>query len=186
MCRRCRDIVKHSRRGNLASQPNLDGRVMKLDKWIAVLFLLLSLIYGYTAYTYPLLPFELNMTFLPNTMPMALSVLGGILAMFLILAPETAPDDGEVQRNIDASNLRQYKLGQAIALLVAMVLYALALRPIGFIAATVLFLAGGSFILGERRYPVMIPIALIGAFSIWFLVQEMLGIFLRPWPWFIP
>lgn len=159
---------------------------MKLEKWIAVLFLLLSLIYGYTAFTYELLPFEQNMSFLPNTMPMVLSVLGGILALILIFAPETAPDGGEVQGNIDVTNLRQYKLGQAMALLVAMVVYALALRPIGFLAATVLFLFGGSYILGERRYLIMIPIAFIGASTIWYLVQEILGIFLRPWPWFIP
>ena len=66
-----------------------------------------------------------------------------------------------------------------------MVLYALALRPIGFITATILFLAGCSFVLGERRYLVMIPIAVTGAFVIWYLVQELLGIFLRPWPGFI-
>ena len=125
------------------------------------------------------------MSFLPNTMPIVLSVLGGILALVLIFAPKTAPDDGEVLGNIDVSKLRQYKLGQAMALLLVMALYALALRPIGFMASTVLFLAGGSFILGERRYLIMIPIALIGAFGIWYLVQEMLGIFLRPWPWFI-
>jgi putative tricarboxylic transport membrane protein len=158
---------------------------MKLDKWIAVLFLLLCLIYGYTAFTYELLPFERNMSFLPNTMPMTLSVLGGILALVLIFAPETAPDDGEVLGTIEVSKLRQYKLGQAIVLLLAMVAYALALRPIGFMASTVLFLAGGSFILGERRYLIMIPIAVTGAYGIWYLVQEMLGIFLRPWPWFI-
>ncbi len=158
---------------------------MKLDKWIAVLFLLFSLIYGYTAFTYELLPFERNMTFLPNTMPMVLSVLGIILAMVLIFAPAAAPDSGEEQGNIDVSNLRQYKLGQALALLVAMVLYALALRPIGFIAATIMFLAGCSFVLGERRYLVMLPIAVTGAFVIWYLVQELLGIFLRPWPGFI-
>ncbi len=158
---------------------------MKLDKWIAVLFLLLCLIYGYTAFTYELLPFERNMSFLPNTMPIVLSVLGGILALVLIFAPETAPDDAEVLGTIVASKLRQYKLGQAIVLLLAMVAYALALRPIGFMASTVLFLAGGSFILGERRYLIMIPIAVTGAFGIWYLVQEMLGIFLRPWPWFI-
>ena len=158
---------------------------MKLDKWIAVLFLLLCLIYGYTAFTYELLPFERNMSFLPNTMPMTLSVLGGILALVLIFAPETAPDDGEALGDIEVSNLRQYKLGQAVALLLAMVVYALALRPIGFMASTVLFLAGGSFILGERRYLIMIPIAVTGAFGIWYLVHEMLGIFLRPWPWFI-
>ncbi len=158
---------------------------MKLDKWIAVLFLLLCLIYGYTAFTYELLPFERNMSFLPNTMPITLSVLGGILALVLIFAPETAPDDGEVLGTIEVSKLRQYKLGQAIVLLLAMVAYALALRPIGFMASTVLFLAGGSFILGERRYLIMIPIAVTGAVGIWYLVQEMLGIFLRPWPWFI-
>ncbi len=158
---------------------------MKLDKWIAVLFLLLCLIYGYTAFTYELLPFERNMSFLPNTMPIVLSVLGGILALVLIFAPETAPDDGEVLGTIDVSKLRQYKLGQAMVLLLAMVVYALALRPIGFMASTVLFLAGGSFILGERRYLIMIPIAVTGAFGIWYLVQEVLGIFLRPWPWFI-
>ena len=158
---------------------------MKLDKWIAVLFLLLSLIYGYTAFTYELLPFELNTSFKPNTMPMALSVLGIIIAFVLIFAPKTAAEDGGAERTIDVSNLGQYKLGQAAALLLAMVLYALALRPVGFLASTALFLAGGSFILGERRYLVMIPIALIGALSIWYLVQEMLGIFLRPWPWFI-
>ena len=73
----------------------------------------------------------------------------------------------------------------SVASLVAMALYAMALRPIGFIVATALFLSGGSFILGERRYLIMIPIALTGAFAIWYLVQEMLGIFLRPWPWFI-
>jgi putative tricarboxylic transport membrane protein len=158
---------------------------MKLDKWIAVLFLLLCLIYGYTAFTYELLPFERNMSFLPNTMPITLSVLGGILALVLIFAPETTPDDGEVLGTIEVSKLRQYKLGQAIVLLLAMVAYALALRPIGFMASTVLFLAGGSFILGERRYLIMIPIAVTGAFGIWYLVQEVLGIFLRPWPWFI-
>ncbi len=158
---------------------------MKLDKWIAVLFLLLCLIYGYTAFTYELLPFERNMSFLPNTMPITLSVLGGILALVLIFAPETAPDDGEVLGTIEVSKLRQYKLGQAIVLLLAMVAYALSLRPIGFLSSTVLFLYGGSLILGERRYLIMIPIAVTGAFGIWYLVQEVLGIFLRPWPWFI-
>jgi putative tricarboxylic transport membrane protein len=65
-----------------------------------------------------------------------------------------------------------------------MVLYALALRPVGFIASTTLFLAGTGWILGERKLHVMVPVALLGAGAIWFLVQEALGIFLRPLPWF--
>tara|TARA_B100000315_G_scaffold248788_1_gene279065 strand:- start:926 stop:1411 length:486 start_codon:yes stop_codon:yes gene_type:complete len=161
---------------------------MTLDRAIAGIFLLLCLIYGYTAFVTMeanLLPFELNMTFLPNTMPKWLSVLGVIVGTVVVV--QSGPtagaeiDDGE----IDYRNLRQYKLGQAIFLLALMVAYALLLRPIGFIAATTLFIAGGSMILGERNFKVLLPIAIFTAFFIWYLVQELLGIFLRPWPWFI-
>jgi|TARA_B100002003_G_scaffold119360_1_gene110056 putative tricarboxylic transport membrane protein len=159
-----------------------------LDRAIAGLFLLLCLIYGYTAFVTMeanLLPFELNMTFLPNTMPKWLSVLGVIIGLVVVV--QTGPkaqaeiDEGE----IDYRNLRQYKLAQAIFLLGLMIAYALLLRPIGFIAATTLFLAGGGMILGERNYKLLLPIAIFTAFLIWYLVQELLGIFLRPWPWFI-
>ena len=61
---------------------------MALDKWIAVFFLVVCVIYGYAAYTYPLLPFELNMTFLPNTLPMVLSVLGVPIFSYLRQAGE--------------------------------------------------------------------------------------------------
>ncbi|MDP7602150.1 MAG: hypothetical protein QF605_12230, partial [Rhodospirillales bacterium] len=92
---------------------------MTLDRAIAGLFLLLCLIYGYTAFVTMeanLLPFELNMTFLPNTMPKWLSVLGVIIGLVVVV--QTGPkaqaeiDEGE----IDYRNLRQYKLTQAIFL----------------------------------------------------------------------
>jgi len=161
---------------------------MTLDRAIAGIFLLMCLIYGYTAFVTMeagLLPFELNMTFLPNTMPKWLSVLGVIIGLVVVV--QTGPksqaeiDEGE----IDYRNMRQYKLGQAIFLLALMVAYALLLRPIGFIAATTLFVAGGAMILGERNYKLLLPIAIFNAFFIWYLVQELLGIFLKPWPWFI-
>ena len=66
-----------------------------------------------------------------------------------------------------------------------MILYALLLRPIGFLAATSLFIAGSSIVLGERKFHVLIPIAVVTAVAIWYLVQETLGIFLRPWPAFL-
>ena len=159
---------------------------MALDKWIAVVFLVIALVYGYSAYTYPLLPFELYMVFLPNTMPMALSGLGILLSLLIILTPrKPAEVDGTVLGDFDTSNLRQYKTGQALGLIAAMILYALALRPIGFLLATTLFLVGTEWILGERKPLLMIVTASIGAGSIWYLVQEALGIFLRPLPWFM-
>ena len=161
---------------------------MTLERAIAGIFLLLCLVYGYTAFVSMeagLLPFELNMTFLPNTMPKWLSILGAIVGLVVVI--QSGPranaeiDAGEIYYR----NLRQYKLGQAVLLLSLMVAYALLLRPIGFLTATTLFLAGGSVILGERKFILLIPIAVSTAFLIWYLVQEMLGIFLRPWPWFI-
>jgi putative tricarboxylic transport membrane protein len=158
---------------------------MALDKWIAVVFLAISLVYGYAAYTYPLLPFERNMVFLPNTMPMVLSGLGVLLSVIILVTRTTANGDGEPLGDVDISRLRDYQTGQALGLIAAMVVYALALRPIGFIAATTLFLFGTAWILGERKLPAMILSALLGAGCVWYLVQEALGIFLRPLPWFM-
>ncbi len=161
---------------------------MTLDRAIAGIFLLICLIYGYTAFVTmqaDLLPFELNMTFLPNTMPKWLSVLGAIVALVVII--QSGPVEGaEIDDSeIDYRNLRQYKLGQALLLIGLMLAYALLLHPIGFLCATTLFLAGGSMILGERKYSLLFPISISTAFLIWYLVQEVLGISLRPWPWFI-
>ena len=159
---------------------------MALDKFIAMLFLVIAIIYGYASYTYPLLPFELNMVFLPNTMPMVLSVLGIVLSLIVILSSTKTGDAGvESLGDIDISRLRDYKTGQALGLIAAMLVYALALRPVGFIAATTLFLFGTGWILGERKPHIMILSSLIGAGFIWYLVQEALGIFLRPLPWFM-
>ena len=159
---------------------------MALDKRIAVVFLVIALIYGYTAYTYPLLPFELYMVFLPNTMPMALSGLGILFSLIIILTPERSADGGgEAPDDFAIPRLRDAKAAQALGLIAAMVVYALALRPIGFLAATTLFLMGTGWILGERKPLIMILSAVLGAGIIWYLVQEALGIFLRPLPWFM-
>lgn len=157
---------------------------MALDRWIAILFLVISLVYGYAAYHYPLLPFERNMVFLPNTMPMALSVLAVIVSLIIAVAPKAAKDPDELG-DVSLEEFKRFKIGQTLGLVAAMVLYALLLRPIGFLAATALFIAGTSIILGERKYHVIIPIALVTSGVIWYLVQETLGIFLRPWPGFL-
>ena len=159
---------------------------MALDKWIAIVFLVICTVYGYSAYNYPLLPFERNMVFLPNTMPMVLSVLGVLFALLILLAPSPKADaEGDALGNINLKMWREYKVGQALGLIALMIIYALALRPVGFIAATTLFLVGAGWTLGERKLVTMIGVALVGALCIWYLVQEALGIFLRPLPWFL-
>lgn len=156
---------------------------MPFDKWIAVFFLAFSIAYGWAALEYPILPFERSRPFKPNTMPQGLAVLGILFSLIIVLAPrgKSAGEDG-VMGGIDFKRWREYKVGQALALIAIMVLYAVALRPAGFVASTSLFLIGGGVILGERKFHLLIPIALTGTLVVWYLVQEVLGIFLRPWP----
>lgn len=100
------------------------------------------------------------------------------LSVLLGFEKSGGPKDGE----IDYTRLTDYKLGQALFLLGLMVAYALLLRPLGFLLATGSFLIFGALLLGERRYVTLIAVAVVAAGSVWYLVQEVLGIFLSPWP----
>ncbi len=157
---------------------------MALDRWIALIFFVISAAYGYEAFftmQAALLPFERHESFLPNSLPKVLAVFSMAVSLFIAVfqKPDTAGPD------IDLAQWRRYHFGQAVALLTLMFGYALTLRPLGFLAATVTFIAGGAFILGERRWLTMLLAAGAGAGIIWWLVQQVLGIFLRPWPIFL-
>lgn len=158
---------------------------MALDRWIALILLGICLIYGYTAWftmDEGLAPFMRRNPIWPSTFPKILSILGIGACLIILLGLEK----GELKvGEIDYRRLGDYKLGQAILLLGLMVAYALCLRPLGFLFSTSAFLFVGSFILGERRWHMMLPIAIIATLLVWYLVQQVLGIFLSPWPFFI-
>jgi putative tricarboxylic transport membrane protein len=158
---------------------------MALDRWVALVLLGICLVYGYTAWFTmdgALPPIMKRLAVWPSSFPKVLSIAGIILSLIVVLGIEK----GELKAgDIDYRRLHEYKLGQALALLGLMVGYAILLRPAGFLLATSGFLIGGSVILGERRWSVMIVVSSIATFGIWYLVQEVLGIFLRPMPFFM-
>ena len=158
---------------------------MALDRWVALVLLGICLIYGCTAWFMmdsALPPIMKRLAVWPSSFPKVLSIAGIILSSVVLLGVEK----GEEQvGDIDYRRLHEYKLGQALVLLGLMVAYAILLRPAGFLLATSGFLIGGSMILGERRWFVMIVVSMIATFGIWYLVQEVLGIFLRPLPYFM-
>jgi putative tricarboxylic transport membrane protein len=162
---------------------------MALDRWLALIFIAFCCAYGYLAFftmDQSLPPFMQRNPVWPSTFPKILSVLGVVIGLIVVLGLEKPTDQAEPSAtDINFSRLHEYKLGQALMLLGLMVAYALALRPIGFLLATTLFLAGGSAILGERKWHIMIPVSMLAAGCVWYLVQEVLGIFLRPFPFFM-
>lgn len=158
---------------------------MALDRWIGLVLLGICLIYGYTAWFTmddALAPFMRRNPIWPSTFPKVLSVLGILASLVIVLGLEK----GEAKiGDIDYRKLWEYNLGQALLLLGLMVAYALLLRPAGFLLSTSGFLIAGSLILGERRIFLTLIIAGVATGIVWYLVQVVLGIFLRPLPLFI-
>jgi putative tricarboxylic transport membrane protein len=120
----------------------------------------------------------------PSTFPKVLSVMASLAALAILLGLEKAPEQVK-EPDIDYRRLGDYKTGQAIALLCLMVAYALLLRPAGFLISTSGFLVFGATLLGERRFHILLPVVALATGLIWYLVHEVLGIFLRPWPFFM-
>ena len=62
--------------------------VLNLEKIIALIILIICIVYAYTSFVIMqanLLPFELNMTVLPNSLPKVISIFGIVISLFLIL-----------------------------------------------------------------------------------------------------
>ncbi len=155
---------------------------MALDRWIALVLLCICLAYGYAAWftmDASLAPFMKRNPIWPSTFPKVLSILGIITTLAILLGLEKSEPK---EADIDYRRLGEYHIGQAILLLALMIAYALCLRPLGFLISTSTLLILGSFILGERKWHVMLPVALIATAAVWYLVQEVLGIYMRPLP----
>jgi len=163
---------------------------MALDRWIALIFVTFCCAYGYAAFftmDQLLPPFMQRNPVWPSTFPKVLAVLGVIVGLIVLFGVEKS-DNSEKEpsaTDINYRRLTDYNLGQALMLLGLMVAYALMLRPAGFLLATTVFLVAGSAILGERKWHIMVPVALLATGFVWYLVQEVLGIFLRPFPFFL-
>ncbi|UWQ19359.1 tripartite tricarboxylate transporter TctB family protein [Jannaschia sp. M317] len=158
---------------------------MALDRWISLILLGICLAYGYAAWftmDAGLAPFMQRNPIWPSTFPKVLSILGIGASLIILLGLEKSEAK---EQEIDYRRLGDYNLWQAILLLVLMVAYALTLRPLGFLFSTSAFLILGSFLLGERKWHIMLPVSFAATFVVWYLVQEVLGIYMRPLPGFI-
>jgi putative tricarboxylic transport membrane protein len=157
---------------------------MSLERSLALFFLLVSIIYGYTAFfiidaTLP--PFAKLSPVWPSSFPKIIALVGIAIGFGLIFSQSTSDD--KTAMNMEA--FRAYHLRPALILLLMMVAYALLLRPMGFVITTFSFLVLGAVVLGERKMILLMIISSLCAFGIWYLVQQVLGIYLRPWPWFL-
>ena len=162
--------------------------MLNINRLVALVLLAFSSGYCYLAYSYHLLPFERFLAVRPNTMPIGLAIAGIICSIAILIQPKDSDveleGDGTVNRS-DAEylqNPQNFNWGQGIGLLVLATTYALSLRFLGFIFCTSTFLILGGVLLGERRYTLLVSISITASLLVWYLVDQVLTIFLRPWP----
>lgn len=161
--------------------------MLNLEKFLALIILIICILYAYTSFITMqanLLPFEKNMTVLPNSLPKVISIFGIIISTFLILKKEEHNSEESIS-SINLKNVFSFYYGKALSIILLMVIYTLCLRPVGFILSSVLFLFLASFILGERSYIKLAIICLLGTSIIWLLLEKVLGIYMRPFPYIL-
>ncbi len=159
---------------------------MALDRWIAFIILCIASAYAYAAFftmDQLLPPFMQRNPIWPSTFPKVLSILAILTSLVILLGFEARSED-DSEPEIDYRRLGDYHIYQALALLGLMVAYAMLLRPAGFLLSTVGFLSLGGIVLGERKLHILIPVAIFATGVVWYLVEQVLGIFLRPLPIF--
>ena len=161
--------------------------MLNLEKFLALIILIICILYAYTSFITMqanLLPFEKNMTVLPNSLPKVISIFGIIISTFLILKKEEHNSEENIS-SINLKNVFNFYYGKALSIILLMIIYTLCLRPVGFILSSVLFLFLASFILGERSFIKLAIICLLGTSIIWLLLEKILGIYMRPFPYIL-
>lgn len=161
--------------------------MLNLEKFLALIILIICILYAYTSFITMqanLLPFEKNMTVLPNSLPKVISIFGIIISTFLILKKEEHNSEENIS-SINLKNVFNFYYGKALSIILLMIIYTLCLRPVGFILSSVLFLFLASFILGERSFIKLTIICLSGTSIIWLLLEKVLGIYMRPFPYIL-
>jgi putative tricarboxylic transport membrane protein len=149
---------------------------MAREKVGALILLLFSVSYGLLASKITLTFLSQQETFTARTMPYALSVMGVVLSLAILVLPTTDPAGksslGEETKGMDWLT--------AILLVVLMLVFGLTMKWLGFIIASIFFLLIGFWILGERRKKLMLfaAISLVSVF--WAIMSLLLGVYIAP------
>lgn len=148
---------------------------MSRDRVGAMLLLVFFVVYGFLSTKIILLPFQLDQAFQARTVPQFLTFVGIILALFLLFKPSDL-------RPMDTAGMTFKRVGLLCAL---MIFYGLGVRSLGFLVATTIFLSGGFWVMGERRWIVLVGGSLPIVIGFWLLMTQVLDVFVAPFPAFL-
>jgi putative tricarboxylic transport membrane protein len=137
----------------------------------ALFFLVLSITYGYYGSEIRLHPGDEFEPMNAQTLPYVLSILGIGLSIFLLITARQPEHKTEADK---------HEWLPVILLIGLTLIYGLTLDWLGFLISTTLFLIGGFWILGERRWRVLLKIAIPFVLVFWGGLTQLLDIYLAP------
>lgn len=137
----------------------------------ALFFLLLSLVYGYYGSEIRLYPGDELEPMTARTLPYVLAMLGAGLSLFLLITASSPTQSDKVEH-------REWM--PVVLLILLTLVYGQVLDWLGFIVSTALFLIGGFWILGERRWRILLQISVPFVLIFWYGLTQLLEIYLAP------
>jgi len=143
------------------------------DAAAALGFLAFSIAYGWQATGIDVFPGQEYEPFTPQTFPLALAVIGAILGLAQVAKSLRAPE-------AEAAPWARYDWPRVGLLLLSMLFYGATFTWLGFLVSTMLFLAAGYLILGERRVVVIGAASVLVTVGFWAIMTKVLGIYLAP------
>ena len=142
------------------------------DRFGGLLFLLLSITYGYYAADIPLLPGDKFEPFHAQTMPYWLSGLGIIFSILLVVL-KPAP-------TLESESISNSNLVLMLGLMAFTFAFSVALPWLGFPITTSIFLASSYWLLGERRPKILVFASVPFALVFWLLLTQVLDVYIAP------
>ncbi|WP_423909400.1 tripartite tricarboxylate transporter TctB family protein [Candidatus Spongiihabitans sp.] len=149
------------------------------DKVGALIFLIFSVAYGVSSRDIKIPLFAEEDVFNSRTLPIALAILGGTTSLLLLILPSSSGKEASV-----GEAFRGLYWKEVILLLILMVVYGLTIKVVGFIVSTILFLALGFWILGERRIKVILLTSVPLVLVFWYILSQLLDIYIDPGSFF--
>ncbi|OMH32824.1 tripartite tricarboxylate transporter TctB family protein [Motiliproteus sp. MSK22-1] len=146
--------------------------ILTKDHIGGLVFLGVSVVYGYHAGQIPLIPGDEFEPFNARSLPTILAWLCGLFSLALLASAK--------QDSNKRLRLLGYDFELVGKLLVLMVLFGLTLDWIGFLLSSMLFLIGGYWLLGERRIKTLLLASVPFVFIFWLVLVQLLDIYLAP------
>ena len=142
---------------------------MSRNRFGALVILGFSIAYGIIALNLPEIP-TFSDSGSPSSLPISLSATGIVISILILLLPA---------ESVTATpKFTPEGLLRVGFLLLLMISYGLAIKILGFLVSTILFLGIGFWIMGERKLKVILLTATITAFAFWLSLTQLLRIYL--------